>query len=135
MATTCEILFLITKLIIFPIYILYYKQKNLIINPFVHFGPPCTKRDIENPNQYLSIINFRGDHAIKTSTQHPYIHSAIPKCLCKRGTTNINIITKEQKMSSTVLFLETLLFLVRYSFLSELATTFVKNSSIQRELA
>ena len=31
MATTCEILFLITKLIIFPIYILYYKTKKIII--------------------------------------------------------------------------------------------------------
>ena len=31
MATTCEILFLITKLIIFPFYIPYYNKKNLII--------------------------------------------------------------------------------------------------------
>ena len=23
------------------------------------------KRDIENPNEYLSVINFRGDHVIK----------------------------------------------------------------------
>ena len=54
-----------------------------------------------NPNENLSIINFRADHAIKTSTQRPYIHSPAPKCFCKQGTTNINIIIKEQKMFST----------------------------------
>ena len=36
-------------------------------------------------------------------SQHPYIYSPIPKNLCKQGTTNINIIIKEQKMSSTAL--------------------------------
>ena len=60
-----------------------------------------TKRDNWNPNEYPSIINFRGDHVIEASTQRPYIHSLVPKCLCKQGTTNINIIIKEQKMSST----------------------------------
>ena len=72
---------------------------------------PCPNRTMKclsktwhgNPNEYLSIINFRGDHAIKTSTQRPYVHSPTPKCLCKQGTTNINIIIKQQKMSSTVI--------------------------------
>ena len=45
-----------------------------------------TKRDIENPNEYLSIINFMGDDVIKVSTQHSYIHSPVPKRLCKQGT-------------------------------------------------
>ena len=58
---------------------------------------------MENPNEYLSIINFRGDHVIKASTQHPYIHSSVPKCLCKQGTTVI-IIIKEQKMLSTLTY-------------------------------
>ena len=48
-----------------------------------------TKRDIENPNEYLSIINFRGDHVIKASTQQPYIHSPVSKCLCKQETTQV----------------------------------------------
>ena len=72
-----------------------------------------TKRDIENPNEYLSIINFRGDHVIKASTQRPYIHSPAPKCLCKQGTTNINIIIKEQRMSSTRIFAQVNSFISR----------------------
>ena len=39
-----------------------------------------TKRDIENPNEHPSKINFRGEHVIEASTQHPYIHSPVPKC-------------------------------------------------------
>ena len=48
-----------------------------------------------------NVTNFRCDLVIKASTQHPYINSPVSKCLCKQGTTNINIIIKQQKMSST----------------------------------
>ena len=38
-----------------------------------------TKRDIENPDEYLSLINFRGNHVIKASTKHTYIYVCVSK--------------------------------------------------------
>ena len=72
----------------------------LCVRPRTERWNAYTKRDIENPNEYLRIINFRTDHTIKTSTQHPYIHSPVPNvCVIKekqykynnKRTENINI--------------------------------------------
>ena len=63
---------------------------------------PCSNRTMKRLYERVPEYNIF-HHVIKTSTQRPYIHSPEPKCLRKQGTTNINVILKEQKISSTVI--------------------------------